>query len=531
MTHPPTTPWPGGQQPPNPAPQPFPQYAGAPQPQQYGGPPQQPPYPAVAQGDLPPLAPRKRSRVPLVIVGVVVLALVAGGAAVALMLTRGGAMSAVKGLPVDTVAVLEVDLEPAASDLLALKGIADKLPMETVGGGSVSSSAVEVDYKQVLYDLVAQDDLDYETDIKPWLGDSVAVALVDARGASGVSELIAAPVVAVDTTDRARAEEFAREHVAPDFGHFFVDDVLVMTPPDSTLTEEQVRRGSLADDPTYKADMAKMDGMLARAWYAPRAIELGIAEADGNGTLASVPAGEVNRLRGSHGSFGLRVAEDLVALDMRITAQVESPVGDVRSLAGGLSADSLGMAAVSIGNGVAGDVWRQLADAGMESMLVDVGITSAGDLDALLGEQVAFSVDYRGNEPVVGAKLVSDDTSRQQRILRRLESAMNQGEELLEVEQEDRTSIVAFNQYVDDVADPQRSLADLDSFKRIVDGPAQAVVFVNVDTLSGLPAFRDALAYSGGEQATEWVDAIDAAGVIGNVEGSTSVGSLRVLVR
>lgn len=158
-----------------------------------------PPIPSGPQGQGPQAtAPVKRkSKTPMVVAAVLALALVAGGGFLAWSLLRGAAPAAAKGLPKDSLAVVEVNLNPSAGDKLAVKDLAAKFPAL-----ADKVNAAGDDYKAALYNstiaALSPDAPDYEADVKPWLGDSIAVGMVKAGDSSDVSS--AQPVVSIQVT-------------------------------------------------------------------------------------------------------------------------------------------------------------------------------------------------------------------------------------------------------------------------------------------------------------------------------------------
>ena len=207
-------------------------------------------------------APRRRTAV-LAASGVAVLAVVAvGGWAVAQFISGGdGTASA---LPASTAAYLSVDLDPSAGQkieairtLKKFPGIADHLDI-----GSRD------DLRRYFFDQVQKESeckgFDYDQDVKPWIGERLAVAAVP-DGDKAI------PVVALQAGD----EDAARKAVTKldacgksgdATGVAFVDGYLLVSDSQkhADSVAGQTAKGSLADDADFKTwmDRAGDPGVL-----------------------------------------------------------------------------------------------------------------------------------------------------------------------------------------------------------------------------------------------------------------------------
>ncbi len=129
-----------------------------------------------ASGWAPPPAPQRRSRRGLVVGASVagVLLLGGGGYAVAAYLSGGGAQPQ-DVLPDTTLGLVTLDLDPSAGQKMALASLLEKFPeVGTEGDEDLRRHLVEPLLDQT------QTELDYATDVQPWLGDRMAVAVVPA---------------------------------------------------------------------------------------------------------------------------------------------------------------------------------------------------------------------------------------------------------------------------------------------------------------------------------------------------------------
>lgn len=172
--------------------------------QPYAG---QPPYGGPQQG-FPPAQwqpePKRRGKLIPLIAALAVLIVGGGGGAFAYSRLNGGDQpSAV--LPGTAVAYARVDLNPSAGQRVAALRFLMKFPSVRDKIGLTSDND---DLRQKLFELFkknAGDDLaevDFDRDVKPWLGDRLAVAAVPSADAGKPDPVIA---VQVKDEDKARA--------------------------------------------------------------------------------------------------------------------------------------------------------------------------------------------------------------------------------------------------------------------------------------------------------------------------------------
>ena len=199
---------------------------------------EQPPVPAPGAGEpadtaTPLPADRRRGRrtAAIAAVSVAVVAVLGGGAAAAAFLLGGGGTQPEEVLPASTMAEISVDLDPSAAQKIeALKtlrkfpGLKDQLDL---GSGD--------DLRQWIFDQAVKDtgyaDVNFDQDVKPWLGNRAAVAAVDLAGKTP------APAVALQVSDEAKAKAGIQQLVdcgrpGDDFGYAFAQDYVVIS--DST---------------------------------------------------------------------------------------------------------------------------------------------------------------------------------------------------------------------------------------------------------------------------------------------------------
>ncbi|HEX6140061.1 MAG TPA: DUF3352 domain-containing protein [Candidatus Limnocylindria bacterium] len=171
-----------------------------------------------------------------------------------------------RAVPSGSLAYATVYLQPSAGQKMNLAALLQHVP------GFSDADALDVKLHQIAARLAGQAGLDYERDVRPWLGDQVAVAALVADGDVRTISLLAV----VDVRDHAAAEaaleriaanlgsaprsedyEGVTVHDTPDLAWALLDDVLLVGQGGDALHAAldafAGRRDSLADDRRYLA--------------------------------------------------------------------------------------------------------------------------------------------------------------------------------------------------------------------------------------------------------------------------------------
>jgi len=235
----------------------------------------------------------------LVIALVTLLGLV-GAAVVAsyLLLFSVGTDRAARLAPDESAVYVNVYLQPSAGQQMNLSELIGRLP------GFADDASLDAKVDQVVQNLLAGSGIDYRRQIKPWLGDQVAIAAWP--GDAGIAE--AQPVLIAAVKDREAAEASAADfvgtsgatfttqthesvelHVSADAAYAFIDDMLVVGADALSLeTVIDVSRGAgaLADRDDFRRTMDEMTtDHLAAAFIDLAAIA---READADQQLSGV---------------------------------------------------------------------------------------------------------------------------------------------------------------------------------------------------------------------------------------------------
>jgi hypothetical protein len=296
-------------------------------------------------GPMTPGPPPQRSgggrRKGLIIGGVVGLVAV-GAAAVGAYtwLTATGPQPA-EALPDDTLGYVSIDLDPSGSQKIAALKTLEKFPAaekwlddEGIGSGD--------DIRKFIFGKIQEEEgacggLDFEDDIKPWLGDRFAVAAIDRGG-----DETPAPVGVVQVKDAEEAQDRVEQVIEdcggnPDEGGLAISgDWLIIAETDDLAegVADGAAESSLADDDEFqKWTEAAGDPGILTAYASPDAGKVLAEELGGFG--GALTGGDITDLATDH----TRMFEDLGGL--AVTVRFDDGSLEVE-LAGDTAAAGLG---------------------------------------------------------------------------------------------------------------------------------------------------------------------------------------------
>lgn len=214
----------------------------------------------------------------MVLVGAAVLGLGLTGAGVwAVASFLGTGAQPAEALPAGTLGYASIDLDPSGGQKLEALKTLKKFPAfeDNIGIGTKD------DIREWVFEEFKKDsgcgDIDYATDVEPWLGDRAAVAAVD------TGDDAPTPVIVLQVTDADRAEtglalfqecNGADEVADPDGGWVINGDwaVIAETTALAQSVADDAERSSLADDATYRKWTGEVgDSGIASFYAAPAA--------------------------------------------------------------------------------------------------------------------------------------------------------------------------------------------------------------------------------------------------------------------
>ena len=169
-----------------------------------------------------------------------------------------------KYMPADTLAFVTVALEPSVIQKAALAKASQKLPQEVR-----TDKADEVKDKLLSGLFNDEEDINYETDIKPWLGNEAAVAVLPP-----IDGDTPAVVAAVQTDDEAEATKVLNEQKVDKSLYRFIEGYMFFAGVDEDETESAATSkkildrvqgvvdgaDSLQDNKVYKGNLDDLHG-------------------------------------------------------------------------------------------------------------------------------------------------------------------------------------------------------------------------------------------------------------------------------
>jgi len=357
----------------------------------------------------------RRTTLIAVVAGVGVAAV--GGAAFAAWSFFSTGAQPAEALPATTLGYVSIDLDPSGGQKIeALRTLKQFPAFEDEVGLDTDD-----DVREWIFDKIQGesgcDDLDYDDDIEPWLGDRFAVAAVDTG--DDQAPIFVAQVTDADKADAALDKLRACGGGSTDDGAWAISDGWALIGGDQQIVDGVVADAAdaaLADDDDFKrwTDAAGDAGIISM-YAAPAAGKVLADELSGGlGALAGLdelggaeaaPEEATEALKDFKGAAAT-VRFDDGGLELELAAD---PAATGRDLTGGddgaeavstLPDDTAAALGVSFADGWVTDVFDQVAKSSGESaddlmseVGAQLGLDLPGDLETLVGESVALSVD------------------------------------------------------------------------------------------------------------------------------------------
>jgi hypothetical protein len=437
--------------------------------------------------------------------GVAALLVVAvGGGAWAFNALRSKGPQPEEVLPADAVAYVRMDLDPSADQKLNALRFFKKFPEVDKKLGDE-----EEDLRKTLWEAIASEDddlkdLDYATDIEPWLGNRAAMAAVPA-GDSGTE-----PVAVLHITDQEKAEEAVKKIRSEDddTGVAFTDDYMVIADTQQ-IADDVVKAAAekpLAENEDFRADMAALDstGVLS-FWADAKELanevgdesmgQLGAASTQFDGRVVGALSFESNyaqleaRLRGGQ-------IPEVQDKGIKLGELPESTVVGLSVAGAGASLEQNWSMVESALRASAGDQYNAVIDAARQQF----GIELPGDLVTILGKEFTIALDEEGLAdavqgrasalPKVGFRSTPADVDQAKDVLDKvtnLLSAAGAPFQLGTATSSDAVALATSESYAQALVE-EGGLSDTDAFRQVVANTenAQFGLFVDIDKLEQL---------------------------------------------
>lgn len=510
-----------------------------------------------------PPAPR-RTRRNVIIGGVAVAGLaVAGVGAWAVTSFLKGGPDAAGALPADTIAFASVNLDPSGSQKIAaletlkkFPGLKDKLDFGTAD-----------DVRQKIFEAIQKSGecggVDYAADVKPWLGNTMAVAAIDA----GESHPSAVVLFQVTDQDKAKAgldkiDTQCSSDATKPTGVAFEDGWAVVAEKQDIADKvvAGAKQGNLADDATYQrwSDQAGDSGIITM-YAAPSAgAAIGdVLESKMSGspfTGTELPQANKDQLEKFKGGAAVVRFHD-GALEMEFAADfnpqstgLDWSAKGAGDLVGSLPGDTAFALGMSLPHGFVDYMLDAMAPAMGPGMTVDqlkaqftqeTGLTLPDDIEALTGDSLALSVSSHfdlekianAGDPSsveVGLK-VKGDAAKANAALDKIRAQLGPAAQFLVSKDKDGYFAVGPDSSYLDTLLEQGDLGDDSTFKDVVTraSDASSLFYLNLD--AGDNWLVNALKGAGAPaEVTDNVEPLSAIGLSGWYQDSVSHGVFKI---
>ncbi|MGH8971279.1 MAG: DUF3352 domain-containing protein, partial [Actinomycetes bacterium] len=394
---------------------------------------------------------RERKHTPWWLIGgvAVVVAALVGGVTYGVQMLSGGGSQPEEALPGGAFAFAKVDLDPSAGQKVDAVRFLRKFPTlrEKVGE--------DADLRKVLFESVAADagwdDIDYGSDVEPWLGKRLAVGAYPPEGKAGATGEFPGPRVVValqvEDADQARTglKRLADSAEGGDPPGFVVEGdyaLLAETEDAARKAARDAENGTLAEQDTLASDLGGMDDGVAAVWVDNQATTKALG---GVGSMLGGPLGAGTGLGGSgRSTYVLRFDGPDVFEVVGSVTDADAVTKDTAAVKGFAELPDGTVAALGLAEGqsLLPDLWESLRKSmdaagassggpGFDEMVAqaeqELGIDLPDDLGVLLGSNLVAALGGDGlgsGELDLGAK-VTTDGEKAMAILDRIEAAAN----------------------------------------------------------------------------------------------------------
>ncbi|MGH8890658.1 MAG: DUF3352 domain-containing protein [Acidothermaceae bacterium] len=357
-----------------------------------------------------PQAPKRRLA-PIVTSVAVVLAIVLGGGAfTAMKLLASSGSQPDKWAPANSIAFAKLDLDPSASAKVAAWEFEQKFPQapKIANADQLKDGLLSAAFKDA-------DQIDYATDVKPWLGDRVAMAVFldasgkpepiyilqvknDAQAKAGLNKIIAAAGVSTPTSGDVTAFSIQGGYAVLGENQTVVDDAIA-----------QAKKADISTNANYTSDIAqlKSDRVVTTWWDLGATLKAVSSDLPGQASallLSGGLTGLPDMTKAGRFVMGLRVQPTYVEMQGRVlgsSASSQLKDGDAGTALGNLPGGTV--AGVALANpeqlvkteldqlkkGLAGTSMQTEFD----QLGAQLGVSIPGDIENLLGSQLAVGVD------------------------------------------------------------------------------------------------------------------------------------------
>lgn len=453
-----------------------------------GGQPPQGPGFGPGQQQWQPEPKKKRGKLIPIVAALAMVLVVAGGGIFAYGKLNGGKQPAAV-LPGNAVAYARVDLNPSAGQKVAAIRYLLKFPSVKENLGLTGE---QDDLRQKLFESIkkyAGDDLadvDYEKDVKPWLGERAGLAaLPPADGKDEPVLVVAVEVKSEDEAAKGLDKLMANEDKKP--GRAFSNGYVLLADDQATVDQAVAtsKDNPLEKNAKFSADM---DALGEQGFASVWADAKGIADISGK-----VGSEQLAGISDASMAAALRFDSSYVELKGIVHGDQSVKVdgADAGELIGQLPDTTAGAIAISGGENLVDTMWKQVEKASngnlqqmVESFQDETGLTLPNDLKSLLGKNLAVAVDKdAGNGPKIAAR-IETDPAKAEPVVEKLTDLLRRkanGNIPIETAKDDDSLVVATDQSYAEQVLKGGNLGGTDTFKQALPDTKGAVTIGYVD--------------------------------------------------
>ncbi len=483
----------------------------------------------------------RRTRFIIIGAAVGVVVALAGVAAFAWQKLDGGGTQPHDVLPASVVAYARVDADPSASQKIALLRLIRKFPELAK---EIGIKDVDQDVRKLLLEDAAKScDLDYEDDIKPWIGNRLGVAY-DAD--------LETPIVAVQVSNEGKARTGINKLAdcggpGAGTGITFLDGYAIVTPKkgDAAKAATAATKKPLSDNATYTKDVDALgDEGVFSAWADLKGVatidELsGFLGPDAENIFAGATTAAVT-LRATSSSLELasightgKAAEKVKTTD----------IGDLPAdTALAFSISGFGdQAAEQFESGFIDELQGEGLDDDLASFEKEFGLKVPEDIKTLFGDGLTLAVGGRNLETLpmmsgpqdlaqldVGLKLTTDPVKGADLAKRLVDLAAEVGFTLISTPVADGV-VISTNTQAADAFASGGDLGKSENYRKAIAHKGEgSEFFVNIDTI--LEALLASNPPPDVEDVLNELGPLSALGISGSSDAKTFKATLRLIL-
>lgn len=500
--------------------------------------------------------PGKRGPGRALVIGLAVVLVLAigGGAWAGLRWWYGSGKQPDEVLPASAIGYIRVDLNPTGQQKAAIFNFARKFPEmdKKLGSGD--------DPREALFNAIKSEekelaDVDYATDIEPWLGNRVGIAFMEPAKKGEDPEV----VMALEVTDQdAAAEGIEKLRTGDDEINYVFDESgdYAIFAEDKAAAEKYAAEGAdnpLSENQTFADDMDALgqEGVMSFWFDSASVAEMtDRASQDMGGDVALARPADLGRLAGAvrfEGNYA-----EFAGVQRGAKLPMELPEAKGTKLAELPESTVVGISVAGAGP-MLGLNWQKIVDQvnaipgakeqfelGVEMAKQQYQLSIPEDLQTLLGDELSLAADIEGLEefvqavetgnvqalPKVGLRSTTD-VAKAKQVLGKLETALTQQGIQVPYGTADGNGAVAIatdQDYADQLIQGG-ALGESDLFKSAVADPAnsQFAAFIDLNKLE--PLYLDEL---GDDRAN--IEPLAAIGISGSASADGTTFSFRVVV-